>query len=139
MSKTTKIHRDEKAAPVGEPICCQPMVHIKENSSAMAINEFDHKIALEAYVNEICSKPYPPYRQRVKGALRVRLEQLCIKAELKEAKDKQQEPGERVNEGKRGNNLPMSKCNKSRVSASIASARRLMILIRSHLWKKGLG
>ena len=80
LPKTTKMHGDEEATPVGEPIDCQTK-HIEEDSS-MAIGEFYGNIAFEAYSNALWdfmleglvdshSKPYPPYQQRVKGSLRI--------------------------------------------------------------------
>ena len=115
------------------------------------IEQRDEQIATEAYYfNEMLdfmleapliihhSKP-KSYRQRTKSILGKRLEQLRIKVEPKEEKEateKIKAPAETVLSDRIGNNLPLSKWNKSRASASFA--RRLLILIRSHLRKKGL-
>ena len=78
------------------------------------------------------------YWQRPKSILEKRLQQLRITVEPREEKEAKESqalavsvPSDRI-----GNNLLLSKWNKSRASASFA--RRLLILIRSHLRKKGL-
>ena len=118
-------------------------VHIKQTTEQAALETY--------YLNEMMdfmfdSPPiihYPKpnsYRQRIKSTLGKRLQQLRITVEPKEEKEangKSQAPAEIVLLLDRiGNNLPLSKWNKSRASASFA--RRLLILIRSHLRKKGL-
>ena len=84
------------------------------------------------------TKPYPSHRKRVKGTLLgIRLEQLRIKVQPKDTREEPKIIIERVHMSKRGNNPTVSKHNNSRVGAALA--RRLRLLIRSHLQKKGLG
>ena len=116
------------------------------------IEQRDEQTALEAYyfngmLNFMLESPliihYPKpnsYRQRIKSILGKRLQQLQIKVEPKEeneANETSQAPAETVLSDRIGNNLSLSKWNKSR--ASVSFARWLLILIRSHLRKKGLG
>ena len=115
------------------------------------IEQRDEHTVLEAYyfngiLDFILESPliihYPKpnsYRQRIKSILGKKLQQLQIKVEPKEEKEANETskaPAETVLLDRIGNNLPLSKWNKSRASASFA--RRLLILIRSHLPKKGL-
>jgi len=118
----------------------------------------EEELALEAYINAkqfehylnnlmsdmmedspFHTRPRPTYRQRVKGTLRVRLQQLRIKVEPGKKMEDPTTPSPEAREHDKNTRtkLPVSKCNKSRVGASFA--KRLLSLIRSHLRKKGLG
>lgn len=99
----------------------------------------DSMLELPSDADDSHSKPHTPYQQRVKSTLQSRLDQLRIKVEPEQqAKNDPNTatPMEKEHIDKREHNLPVSKCNQSRVGASFA--KRLLILIRSHLRKKGL-
>ena len=88
-------------------------------------------------IEGVITRPRPTYRQRAKGTLENRLKQLHITAEPPEVNEELR-PRETLEMDNTGENptATVSKNNKSRVGAALA--RRLLILIRSHLRKKGL-